>query len=228
MATQRQIEANRRNAQKSIGPVTDLGKAVAKFNALKHGMTATTAVLPHEDPSSYAELRDAFMSTYKPANAVEASLVEVIANSYWRLLRARRAETAALDLEIRGLKRRNKAKSEAPNPDDDEALAVVIATKDDTMRNIERHQSKIERAYFQAVETLRKVQKDRLREERLTTAPPPRIGFVSRPDPKTRRTQPHRSQTAAAAAENSATVVAISRTTAINDQFSVLKEESSA
>ncbi|HYP05514.1 MAG TPA: hypothetical protein VER03_04695, partial [Bryobacteraceae bacterium] len=97
MATQRQIEANRRNAQKSTGPVTDLGKAVVKFNALKHGMTASTAVLPHEDPSSYAELRDSFFATYKPANAVEASLVEVVANSYWRLLRARRADTAARD-----------------------------------------------------------------------------------------------------------------------------------
>ena len=77
MATQKQIEANRRNAQRSTGPVTDLGKAVAKFNALKHGMTASTAVLPHEDPSSYAELRDSFVATYQPANAVEASLVEV-------------------------------------------------------------------------------------------------------------------------------------------------------
>ncbi|HYP07614.1 MAG TPA: hypothetical protein VER03_15380 [Bryobacteraceae bacterium] len=184
MATQKLIEANRRNAQKSTGPVTDLGKAVVRFNALKHGMTASTAVLPHEDPSSYAELRDSFFATYKPANAVEASLVEVVANSYWRLLRARRAETAALDLEIRGLKHRNNAKSEAPNPDnDDEALAVVIAVKEDTLQNIERHTTKIERAYFQAIETLRKVQKERLREERLTTAPPARIGFVLPPEP---------------------------------------------
>ncbi|HYP06842.1 MAG TPA: hypothetical protein VER03_11485 [Bryobacteraceae bacterium] len=185
MATQKQIEANRRNAQKSTGPVTDLGKAVAKFNALKHGMTASTAVLPHEDPSSYAELREAFVATYNPANAVEASLVQVIANSYWRLLRARRAETAAFDLEIRGLKRRNDI-SDAVNLDnDDEALAVVIAVKEDTLQNIERHTTKIERAYFGAIETLRKVQKDRLREERLTTARPSRqIAFDSQPEPE--------------------------------------------
>ncbi|HYP07823.1 MAG TPA: hypothetical protein VER03_16440, partial [Bryobacteraceae bacterium] len=136
---------------------------------------------------SYAELRQAFTSTYKPANAVEASLVEVIANSYWRLLRARRAETAALDLEIRGLKRRNN-KPEAVNLDnDDEALAVVIAVKEDTLQNIERHTTKIERAYFGAIETLRKVQKERLHEERLTTARPsnPQIGFVSHRDSQT-------------------------------------------
>jgi hypothetical protein len=59
MATQKQIEANRRNAQKSTGPKTEAGKATAKFNALKHGMTAEVAVLPHEDKHSYEELRRA-------------------------------------------------------------------------------------------------------------------------------------------------------------------------
>src|SRR5215218_4687651 len=98
MATQKQIDANRRNAQRSTGPSTDLGKAVAKFNSLKHGMTAATAVLPYEDADSYAEIRTSFQATYKPANAVEAALVETIVNSYWRLLRIRRVETATIKL----------------------------------------------------------------------------------------------------------------------------------
>ena len=179
MASQRQIDANRRNAQKSTGPVTDLGKATAKFNALKHGMTARTAVLPYEDAGSYAELREAFHDTYKPVNAVEASLVETVANSYWRLLRIRRVETATFDLGIRGLKKKYNA-SEKPLPPDDEdqTVAVVLNDNEDTLLKIERHQARIERCYFQAIETLRRVQKDRLREERLTTAHPRRIGFV--------------------------------------------------
>src|SRR4051794_5423883 len=37
MATAAQIEANRRNAQKSCGPKTDAGKAKTRLNALKHG-----------------------------------------------------------------------------------------------------------------------------------------------------------------------------------------------
>src|SRR6476619_5991854 len=59
MATQKQIEANRRNAQKSTGPKTEEGKTKSKFNAMKHGMTAEVAVLPHEDKTSYEELRQA-------------------------------------------------------------------------------------------------------------------------------------------------------------------------
>jgi hypothetical protein len=151
-------------------------------------MTAVTAVLPHEDADSYNELRESFLDTYKPANAVEASLVETIANSYWRLLRARRVETAALDMGIRGLKKRHNA-SLAPIKDDDQSLVVVLNDNEDPMLNVERHQTKIERCYFKAIETLRKVQNDRRREERLNPIPQPseseeqeaEIGFVLQP-----------------------------------------------
>ena len=40
MTTQRQIEANRRNAGKSTGPRTAAGKAIASRNATRHAMTA--------------------------------------------------------------------------------------------------------------------------------------------------------------------------------------------
>jgi hypothetical protein len=66
MASQKQIDANRRNAQKSTGPITEAGKAVAKFNALRHGMTAESAVLPYEDHLAYAMLREALLSHYAP------------------------------------------------------------------------------------------------------------------------------------------------------------------
>ena len=93
MASQKQIDANRRNAQKSTGPITEAGKAVAKYNALRQGMTAESAVLPYEDHLAYAMLREALLSHYAPANIAEELLVDVVANSYWRLLRARRVET---------------------------------------------------------------------------------------------------------------------------------------
>jgi len=48
MATAAQIEANRRNAQRSTGPKSDEGKDRVRRNALKHGMAARTVmpVLP--------------------------------------------------------------------------------------------------------------------------------------------------------------------------------------
>ena len=40
MATELQIEANRHNAQLSMGPKTERGKEASRMNALKHGLTA--------------------------------------------------------------------------------------------------------------------------------------------------------------------------------------------
>ncbi len=48
MASLRQINANRQNAQKSTGPVTDEGKDASRRNALQHGLTAVK-VLPDDD-----------------------------------------------------------------------------------------------------------------------------------------------------------------------------------
>jgi hypothetical protein len=186
MPSQKQIEANRRNARKSTGPITEAGKAVAKFNALRHGMTAESAVLPYEDHLAYAMLREALLSHYAPANIAEEMLVDVLANSYWRLLRARRVETSTMKLGIQALKQRNGL-NPAPSTKDDDALAVFFADDNDNMRNQERYHGTIERSYFRAVETLRKVQNDRLRGERRTTASTSRSnenGFVSREEAK--------------------------------------------
>jgi hypothetical protein len=138
MPSQKQIDANRRNAQKSTGPVTEAGKAVAKFNALRHGMTAESAVLPYEDHLAYAMLREALLSHYAPGNIAEEMLVDVVANSYWRLLRARRVETSTMKLGIQALKQRNGI-NPAPNSKDDDALAVFFTDDHDNMRNQERY-----------------------------------------------------------------------------------------
>ena len=165
MSSQKQIDANRRNAQKSTGPITEAGRAVTKLNALKHGMTADTAVLPYEDHVAWAQMREALIDHYAPANIAEEMLVELVINSYWRLLRARRVETATLRLGIHALKQRNGL-NPAPSTNDDDALAVFFTDENDNTRNQERYHGNIERSYFRAVETLRKVQNDRLREER--------------------------------------------------------------
>jgi hypothetical protein len=60
MATLAQITANRLNAQKSTGPRSAEGKAVSRFNALKHAASAKSVVIPGEDESALAELAAAY------------------------------------------------------------------------------------------------------------------------------------------------------------------------
>jgi hypothetical protein len=70
MATAKQIDANRRNAQKSTGPKTEEGRDRVRRNALKHGMTART-VLPQEDPRLQDERIDLYTGDLQPRNALE-------------------------------------------------------------------------------------------------------------------------------------------------------------
>jgi len=100
MATAAQIEANRLNAQKSTGPRTVAGKARARLNALKHGMTART-IMPHEDPKQLEDRTQQFITDMKPRNTVERDLVCHAARLSWAIERAERVETAHLAHRVR-------------------------------------------------------------------------------------------------------------------------------
>src|SRR5947207_5604298 len=69
-------EINRRNAQKSTGPKTPEGKSRSRFNALKHGLTAKTVVLPGEDADAFQGRLDAWTVDLAPRNDLEQGLVE--------------------------------------------------------------------------------------------------------------------------------------------------------
>ena len=99
MTSLRQIEANRRNAQKSTGPKTDSGKARASQNAVRHGLTAETVIELLEDPDDYRAFEMSVTADYDPETAVERELVLRLASLLWRLRRATSIETGLLQVE---------------------------------------------------------------------------------------------------------------------------------
>src|SRR5271166_5179864 len=103
MATAAQIEANRRNAQKSTGPKTEKGKARAKLNAVTHGMTARTIipVLPQEDPRELEDRTQQAITAMKPRNPLELDLVCRAVRLSGELDRAERVATAHLAHRVR-------------------------------------------------------------------------------------------------------------------------------
>jgi hypothetical protein len=74
---------NRINTGHSTGPRSVEGKAVSRFNAMKHGLDAASRVLPGEDPAELAELARDFHAELAPQGPVETELVETLIRSTW-------------------------------------------------------------------------------------------------------------------------------------------------
>ncbi|WAT17018.1 hypothetical protein OZN62_08690 [Aurantiacibacter sp. MUD11] len=97
MTSEKQMAANRSNAQKSTGPRTEEGKRRSSLNAFRHGVLSKTAVADHEDAFDYDLLLMALKGDFKPATAVELILVERITNLIWREKRLATAEADMID-----------------------------------------------------------------------------------------------------------------------------------
>ena len=100
MSTVAQMAANTANAQQSTGPITEEGKAASSLNALKHGLTANTVLLPGEDEAAYRALCDETLNHWKPADAHEKGLLQILCDTQWRLARCSRLEATALSADI--------------------------------------------------------------------------------------------------------------------------------
>jgi len=102
--SEKQLIANRKNAQKSTGPKTEEGKAVSSKNALKHGLRSHDVILdtPHykENVFEYNVLLNSLFNELKPVGQFQEFLVYKIANSLWRSRRAVIAETAQLHRQL--------------------------------------------------------------------------------------------------------------------------------
>src|ERR1017187_1089783 len=95
MSTLRQIEANRRNAQKSTGPTSVTGKATSSMNALKTGIDAKSLVLPSENRAHLDQLIDDFYQHHQPTTPDARGLVDEPIYCERMLRRLRGAETQA-------------------------------------------------------------------------------------------------------------------------------------
>ena len=103
MSSFRQIEANRRNARLSTGPVTEEGKRKSRQNAVRHGLTAETVIDALEDAEDYAAFEMAVTADYDAQSAVERELVLRLASLLWRLRRATAIESGLFKIQAQHL-----------------------------------------------------------------------------------------------------------------------------
>ncbi len=146
MATEAQIEANRRNAQKSTGARTDAGKARVSRNAARHGLCNTIAVMSDEDRAEFEELLNDLNEEHQPQGTTEGLLVYKMALAFLNSWRANILLTERLDIN--------------DTQDDSKQVALML-----------RYYNTADRAFNRNLQDLRKLQKERQKEE-IGSVPP--------------------------------------------------------
>jgi hypothetical protein len=133
MSSFRQIEANRRNAQLSTGPVTEDGKKKSRQNAIRHGLTAETVIDALEDAEDYAAFEMAVTADYDAQSVVERELVLRLASLLWRLRRATTIESGLFKIQAKQLLQFRQRRSSHRDSQKiiNEMCRSAVATKDD-------------------------------------------------------------------------------------------------
>jgi hypothetical protein len=103
MSSQKQLAANRRNAQKSTGPRSVEGKARSSQNALKTGLYAQAMIIGPEELTQFQELETQFTAEYQPATPTARSLVDQLIHCEWILRRFRWLEQEVWKVAINRL-----------------------------------------------------------------------------------------------------------------------------
>jgi hypothetical protein len=92
MASQKQIDANRRNAQHSTGPRTPTGKARSRCNGLRDGLTGQIITLSDQDRPVFEQLKAELVASFDPQTPMERKLAQAMAWDTWRLDHLRAVE----------------------------------------------------------------------------------------------------------------------------------------
>jgi hypothetical protein len=130
------IEANRRNAQRSTGPITPEGKARSSKNALRHGVHSTLPVIPGlEWNEDWATHRAGILKSLAPKGTLEEALAERVALCLWRLKRVHRYETAITSVGLERIEdqlrpRKPVLKINFPGVESDEEDVETPRTRD--------------------------------------------------------------------------------------------------
>jgi hypothetical protein len=155
--TEKMIEANRRNAQKSTGPRTPEGRAVVARNAITHGLTAKELVLPGERKGDLVALREGLYADLRPEGELECLLADRVALAMWRLRRVIRFEAGFLENQVYDVMERSGA---------EDSYGKVVSwgggASLDKLKTLAGYETNIERGMYKALEQLRDLQAKRL------------------------------------------------------------------
>ncbi len=177
MTTQAQIEANRKNAQKSTGPKSRQGKEAVSQNAVKHGLCANKHVIRSESQEEFDEFRQNMIADLEPVGAMEKMLADRIVSLSWRLKRAEQFQNLAIESLIEfnlndGWYRGDSARREADKGNLELIIGFAINRDFAEARTLDlllMYERRIESSLYKASTELRKMQRMRRKEGKRET-----------------------------------------------------------
>ncbi|HEY2015004.1 MAG TPA: hypothetical protein VGH38_15960, partial [Bryobacteraceae bacterium] len=137
MSTQKQTEANRRNAQRSTGPRSAAGRARAAMNALKTGLYAQSIVLPGEDPAELQNLIGEYHDYHAPNSPEARAFCDKLAHSEWLSRRFAKIEVKLFTYTINGISR----------PSQDSLLGEAYVRCGHHLSRLQRRMDSVDREY---------------------------------------------------------------------------------
>jgi hypothetical protein len=152
-------DINRANAQHSTGPKTESGKQKSALNALRHGLTGQIIVLPSDDLEAYQRHIKSFTDEYQPKGATEATLVQTLADTAWRIHRVSALENNLLTL---GIVREPDQLDDAPDQVQ-QALAIAASLDSQTraLATLSLHGQRLTRQFEKTRAVLEEIQTNR-------------------------------------------------------------------
>src|SRR4051812_17505030 len=159
-----QLAANQANARKSTGPRTEEGKAKARYNARRHGLTGQFYCMSAQDEDAYQTFEANLLQDLKPVGHYEHQIAISIIQDYWRLNRSR-----ATEHNLYGRGHDERAESvEAPSENTHAAAIMADTCRDDNrvFANIALYETRIHRMIVKNEKRLEEVQAERKAREK--------------------------------------------------------------
>ena len=169
MATEKQFEANRQNAQKSTGPKTPEGRAAVRLNGVKHGLTAETIVLKGESQADFTNMLESFEAEHAPTTPTEEALVVQLTLANWRLRRLYHQEAGFYTSKLKTLASIQKDL----NLDDAGRMGHAVGWSESTLGLFNRQEARLERTFYRALHELQRLRKEREANLALVSQPAP-------------------------------------------------------
>ncbi len=160
-ASQKQIEANRLNAQLSTGPTSEDGRNKTRLNAMRDGFTGQVTSLSDEDRPVFEQFRKDLVKDLAAKTTIELSLAHAIAWDTWRLNRLRAVEENmyALGTQTPG----TTVETETPELQTALSCALTFSSEAHKFALMSLYEQRLNRSLHKNLATLRELQAERIR-----------------------------------------------------------------